>query len=72
MQLRQWDKVVADYTRAIELKPDEPSCYERRGTAYLQLTQYDKAIADYSKAIELDPKNDYYRQQRMRAQQKRN
>jgi tetratricopeptide (TPR) repeat protein len=48
-------KALADYTQAIELKPDFAEAWWDRAQAYLDLHQYDKAVADYSKAIELDP-----------------
>lgn len=50
------DEALADYTKAIELKPSATS-YSKRGGIYYARSEYDKAIADYDKAIELDPKN---------------
>jgi Flp pilus assembly protein TadD len=55
-ELHQYDKALADFTKAIELAPKNVTVWSNRGYAYLELHQYDKAIADYSKAIELDPK----------------
>jgi tetratricopeptide (TPR) repeat protein len=55
------NSTVADYTRAIELKPDDAEAYYKRGKAhtfFIELASNDvkdRAIADYSKAIELKP-----------------
>jgi tetratricopeptide (TPR) repeat protein len=58
--LRQYDKAIADYSKAIELDPKFAAAWYNRGAAYVGLRQYDKAIADYSKAIELDPNGAVY------------
>ena len=50
----EYDKAIADYTRAIELKPDDAVDYNNRGNAWRSKGEYDKAIADYIRAIELD------------------
>jgi WD40 repeat protein/serine/threonine protein kinase/tetratricopeptide (TPR) repeat protein len=55
--LRQYDKAIADYSKAIELAPKNAAARYYRGLAYLTLHQYEMAIADYSKAIELNPNN---------------
>ncbi len=52
----EYDRAIADYDKAIELKPNNPVAYNNRGNAYSSKREYDRAIADYSKAIELDPK----------------
>ena len=46
---------IADYTRAIHLKPDFASAYYNRGVAKKELRQYIAAIADYTQAIRLRP-----------------
>jgi tetratricopeptide (TPR) repeat protein len=51
----EYDKAIADYTKAIELKPDDGSIYNNRGISWKSKGEYDKAIADYTKAIELKP-----------------
>jgi tetratricopeptide (TPR) repeat protein len=51
-----YDKAIADYTKAIEINPQYASAYENRGLAWADKGDYDKAIADYTKAIEIDPK----------------
>ncbi|HLW66308.1 MAG TPA: tetratricopeptide repeat protein, partial [Gemmataceae bacterium] len=53
---RQFDKAVADYTKAIELNPQSAALYDQRGTAYFKLAKIAESLADYNKSIELDPK----------------
>jgi tetratricopeptide (TPR) repeat protein len=55
-QASRYDKAIADYSKAIELKPKNVVAWNNRGSAYVYLHQYDKAVADLTKAIELDPK----------------
>ena len=55
--LEQYEKAIADYSKAIEIDPKYTLAYINRGLAYANLKQYDKAIADYSQAIKLDPKD---------------
>ena len=50
-----FDKAIADYSKAIELDPEHALAYRDRGFVYYLEDDSDKAIADYSKAIELDP-----------------
>jgi WD40 repeat protein/Tfp pilus assembly protein PilF len=52
--LHQSDKVIADYSRAIEQAKDRPDLWSARAAAYIELRQWDKAAADYHKAIELN------------------
>ena len=47
-------EAVAEYSRAMELKPDYAAPWGDRGYAYRQLGQWDKALADLSRAIVLD------------------
>jgi tetratricopeptide (TPR) repeat protein/S1-C subfamily serine protease len=46
---------IADYNKAIELKPDDAEAYNNRGNARYHLGDKKGAIADYTKAIELKP-----------------
>ena len=48
---------IADYTKAIELDPNNANAYYNRGLSKLNLKNYYGAIADNTKAIELDPNN---------------
>lgn len=51
----QYDKAVADYSRAIQLKNNDPTTYCNRGGAYYFLGKFDDAIKDYTSAIFYNP-----------------
>jgi len=53
-------KAVKDYSKAIELDPDNAEYHNSRGITYQWMKEYKKAIEDTSKAIELDPDNTSY------------
>lgn len=46
---------IADFTRALQLKPDETDVYNNRGYAKRRQGDLDGAMADFNKAIELKP-----------------
>ncbi len=50
-----YEQAVTDYTKAIELKPDQSVLYLLRGNAYRELGQDEQAFADYIKSIALNP-----------------
>ena len=50
-----FDSAIADYTKAIELKPDFAAAFDKRGNAKSDKGDLDGALADYTKAIELKP-----------------
>ena len=50
-----YDQAIADYTRAIALKPDYAVAYDNRGNAFNSKGLYDQAIADHTRAIALQP-----------------
>jgi len=52
-----YDRVIDDYTRMIQVDPNSADIYHSRGFAYYNKREYDLAIADYTKAIQIDPKN---------------
>lgn len=43
------------YSQAIDLLPDNPEAYDRRGISYLKLLNFRKAFRDFDKALELNP-----------------
>ena len=47
------NNAIADYTKAIELEPDNFSYYKNRGNCYKLNDEYNLAIIDYKRAIEL-------------------
>ena len=53
------DGVIRNYTRAIEISPDDLDYYYARGHAYWHKKELGFAIADFSKAIELKPDDIY-------------
>ena len=54
---RDYSGAIADFTKAIELNPNDVAAYNNRGVSKANLKDYYGAIADYTKAIELDPNN---------------
>lgn len=53
--VHDYDRAIADYSTAIQLKPDSAEAYNDRGFAYYLKGDYGRAIADYTRAIELRP-----------------
>ena len=51
----RYDEAVADYSRAVELGPDDVEAISSRGETYRQMGRHDEAAADFTRAIELDP-----------------
>jgi tetratricopeptide (TPR) repeat protein len=69
---KDFDGAIAEYTKAIEIKPDYAFAYNDRGVAKDGKGDVDGALADYSKAIDLKP--DYelaYRNRALKKRQKR-
>ena len=52
-----FDSAIADFTKAIELKPNNDSAYTNRGSAHYEKAEFDRAIADFTKAIEINPRS---------------
>ncbi len=50
-----YDQAILEYTKALELKPNDANIYNMRGNAYHGKGNYDQAILDFSKAIKLNP-----------------
>ncbi|MFD9223432.1 tetratricopeptide repeat protein [Streptomyces sp. NPDC060064] len=48
------DEALADFTRAIELDPDDSAAVAGRGLTCLRMGRFDEALADFTRAIELD------------------
>ena len=42
-----FDAAIADYTKAIELNPEDADTYHIRGFAYADKGDFDAAISDY-------------------------
>ena len=58
-QMRTWRnlKKRLDYSRAIELDPNDADAYNNRANVKGKLGQHEEAIKDFNKAIELEPGN---------------
>ena len=54
--LKDYQRAIADFDRAIELNPRYVWAYGSRGWVYRFLKDYQRAIADFDRAIELNPK----------------
>ena len=54
-ELGQYKEAIADFNKAIALKPDCTEAYFSRGSSNIQLRQYERAIVDLNKAIALKP-----------------
>jgi len=50
------DAALTDYTKALEIKADDPNLYVSRGKALFTKKSFDQSVKDYDKAIELAPK----------------
>lgn len=55
---RNYVQAIEDYTKALEIKPNEYAARGNRGLAYAQIKQYEQAFADYTRIIE-DPSTDF-------------
>jgi tetratricopeptide (TPR) repeat protein len=58
------EAAVADLSRALKLKSDEPHPFYIRGIHLIKVARYKEAVADFTKVIELCDfyKSDYYRE----------
>ena len=54
--MHQYEKAVADCSKAIELDSEQPLAWNSLGIGHRHLGKQDKALEEFSKAIELDPK----------------
>ena len=62
----QFDKAIAEFTKAIKREPENAGLYRARAMSYLDKGDYDSAILDLSRAIEIQPKipSQYYHRAR--------
>jgi tetratricopeptide (TPR) repeat protein/predicted aspartyl protease len=52
---RDFERALADLTRACELAPNDAGYFYQRGVIYLETKQTDPALADFNRALELKP-----------------
>jgi tetratricopeptide (TPR) repeat protein len=51
----EYDKAIADYSKAIHLDPYNLDAYYFRGMTYGKMREYDRAVRDFRAAIDIDP-----------------
>jgi tetratricopeptide (TPR) repeat protein len=56
-EAKRYAQAVADFTRALEVKPDDEASLRYRAYAYYYLKDYDKSITDMSSLIRMRPDN---------------
>ena len=54
-RIHSYEKAVKDFTKSIEINPDEYMAYFNRGNAYYELNMINEAINDYKHYIEKAP-----------------
>jgi serine/threonine protein kinase/WD40 repeat protein/Tfp pilus assembly protein PilF len=54
---KRWRQAVAEYSRTLELRPDQAAAYHNRGHAHQELGEFDQALRDLAKAVELADTN---------------
>jgi len=54
-RLKRPAKAIADYTRALQLRPGYATALFNRGNAYADLRKFERAILDYDQAIKFRP-----------------
>ena len=59
-ELEQFESAIADFSRAIELDPENPETWGARGDGYITLGDFEAALNDYNNATGLDPDNGEY------------
>ena len=52
---RNYNRAVEDYTKALELSPNDAEVYFDRGIARFHNRDFDDAICDYTQALKLKP-----------------
>ena len=54
-KLERFEEALADYSRALEIKPDDAYCISMRGGTYSRLHKFELALSDRTKVIALEP-----------------
>ena len=49
------ERAIADYSREIDINPNDSEAHLRRGIAYRMQGDSDRAIGDFAKAIDINP-----------------
>jgi len=56
-RISHYKEAIKDFTRVIEIDPENANAYFNRGCCYDSVGELDLAISDYSIALELDMRN---------------
>jgi tetratricopeptide (TPR) repeat protein len=67
-----YDRAIADYDSALQLRPDFSKVFDGRGLAYERKGDHDRAFQDFDQAIRLDPNFSEAYHHRGRAHQGKN
>lgn len=57
MGLGEFDNAIADFSKAVDLNPENGSGYHSRARAYYHIDNYEEAINDLKKSVELNQSN---------------
>ncbi len=58
-KMMEFESALENYTKAIELNPNNPNVFIYRGYLYYKNSEFDKAISDFNTVINIDPKNPF-------------
>jgi tetratricopeptide (TPR) repeat protein len=53
----RYQQAIADFNRALQIKPDNAAAYINLGHTHMEMGQYQQAMADFDRAIEIEPDN---------------
>ena len=51
MEIEDYDSAFLDYTKVIELEPNEPRNYSDRADCYIEMEDFTNALKDLDKAV---------------------
>ncbi len=60
---KKYDEAIADFTKAIEIKP-LPELYQRRGETHFRACKFKESVADFDKVVAADPDREPHHWQR--------
>ncbi|NJM76771.1 MAG: tetratricopeptide repeat protein [Acaryochloridaceae cyanobacterium RU_4_10] len=55
-QLKQWEKAIADYDRAINIEPNDPLTWAAQGFVFEKLARFNESLTSYDRALQISPK----------------
>ena len=55
LQQGSYNKALAYYSNALQIKPDSASTYYNMGSVYSKQAKFEQAVEQYNKSLELDP-----------------